>query len=194
MSKIIGLTGQTGAGKTSVTEIAEKQGFTVINCDEIAKSTLKSGSEALAAVVAEFSPVILLPDGSLDRKALAALAFRDEQSTARLNKCVLPYIKADVQLIVAENQNNNILLDAPTLFESGLNEMCDDTVAVVADAELRKQRIMERDSISEEMATQRINAGKSTEFFLNNAGHTVFNNSDEKTFQREFSAVLKSII
>ena len=86
-----------------------------------------------------------------------------------------------------------VLLDAPTLFESGINNMCDSTVAVLADKIIRLSRICERDLIDEEAAMLRINAGKPDEFYLNNADYIIYNNTNEADFIKEFEKTVCDI-
>ena len=119
MSIVIGLTGPTGSGKSSASKIAEEFGLRVIDCDKSAREVTEKGTECLKALGSVFGEDILLADGNLNRKALAALAFKDRESTERLNKTILPYI---ADLVVKQAAGQDTLLDAPTLFESGINK------------------------------------------------------------------------
>ncbi|MBQ2237749.1 MAG: dephospho-CoA kinase [Clostridia bacterium] len=190
MRIIVGLTGPTGAGKSSVTQIAEKKGIKVIDCDLYARKATEKGSEGLSALVKAFGKEILNIDGELNRKALARIAFSSYDKTQLLNKTILPFIK---ELILAEIDTDRVLLDAPTLFESGMDKICSKTVAVLADKDKRLKRITERDGISAEDATIRINGGKNDEFFKDNADYVIYNNDNEETFLREISLLLDKI-
>ena len=190
MRIILGLTGPTGAGKSSVTQIAAKKGIKVIDCDLYARKATEKGSKGLSALVKAFGDEILYNDGELNRKALARIAFSSYDKTQLLNKTILPFIE---ELILAEINTDKVLLDAPTLFESGMDKICSKTVAVLADRDKRLKRIIERDGISDEDAIIRINAGKSDEFFKNNADYVIYNNDDEETFLRDISLLLDKI-
>lgn len=190
MRIIVGLTGPTGAGKSSVTQIAEKKGIKVIDCDLYARKATEKGSEGLSALVKAFGKEILNIDGELNRKALARIAFSSYDKTQLLNKTILPFIK---ELILAEIDTDRVLLDAPTLFEGGMDKICSKTVAVLADKDKRLKRITERDGISAEDATIRINGGKNDEFFKDNADYVIYNNDNEETFLREISFLLDKI-
>lgn len=191
MNMIIGLTGPTGAGKSTASAAAEDLGLQVIDCDKSARAATEKGTDGLKALVSAFGEEILLPDGSLDRKALAAAAFASPKKTELLNKTILPHI---VRLVLAEAEGKSVLLDAPTLFESGLDSVCTAVIAVSADTEIRKERIIKRDGLSPAAADLRINAGKTDEYYKQRADYFLYNNSDEKAFYKRFSDILKKII
>lgn len=190
MSIVIGLTGPTGSGKSSASRIAEDFGFQVIDCDKTAREATEKGTEGLKALVSVFGEEILLSDGNLNRKALAALAFKDKLSTDLLNKTILPYI---ADLVVRQAEGQDTLLDAPTLFESGINKICNKTVAVLADKDIRLKRIIARDNLTLKEAETRINAGNDEDFFKKNADYVLYNNDDENAFLKRFSDILKEI-
>ena len=187
---IIGLTGPTGAGKSSLTPVAEKLGYKVIDCDKTARQAVEKGTEGLMALVRTFGEDILLPDGSLNRKALAEKAFSTPEKTELLNKTLLPFI---TELVLKECDGEKVLLDAPTLFESGLDAKCTATVGVLADRETRIERIKKRDNIREVEALIRINAGKTDDFYKKNADYIIYNNGDPLEFQKEFKDILSKI-
>ncbi len=190
MSLIIGLTGPTGAGKSSLTLVAEDLGFKVIDCDKIARRAVEKGSGGLGALTQAFGEDILLPDGSLNRKKLAARAFSSGENTRLLNKTLFPFI---TELVEKECITDKILLDAPTLIESGLNGRCDVTVGVLADADSRIERICKRDGITRDEALLRMNAGKPNEFYKENCDFIIYNNGEPQVFKEEFAEILKSI-
>ena len=187
---IIGLTGPTGAGKSSLTPVAENRGFKVIDCDKTARQAVEKGTKGLMALVNTFGEDILFSDGSLNRKTLAEKAFSTPEKTELLNKTLLPFI---TELVLKECEGDKILLDAPTLFESGLDAKCTATIGVLADRETRLERIKSRDNISEVEALTRINAGKTDEFYKENADFVIYNNGDPLEFQREFKDILSKI-
>lgn len=193
MKYILGLTGQTGAGKSTVCEIAEKNGFFVIDCDRISHSVTNRKGPALDALVKTFGKEILNDSGNLDRKKLAEAAFSSRENTELLNKTVLPFIKNEILMIIEKSNSDKILLDAPTLFESGLNKICSDTVCVLANRQTRRERIIKRDSLSEHQADMRLDAGKNDKFYIENSGHTVYNDGDITTVLDSFKKILKEI-
>ena len=188
--KIIGLTGPTGAGKSNLTETAQNLGFKVIDCDRVARKAVEKESEGLKALVKVFGADILLENGELNRKALARKAFVTTEQTETLNKTLFPFI---TELVEKEFDSELILLDAPTLIESGLNKKCDKVIGIWADPEIRLQRICERDGLSLEDAKIRLNAGKDESFYKENTDILIYNNGEIPEFRKEISEILTEI-
>jgi len=182
MTKIIGLTGPTGSGKSVAAFIAKGMKIRVIDCDKVARTAVKKGSDGLKALTDVFGMCILNKDGTLNRKDLARRAFASKENTELLNKTIFPYI---TELVNKQIKGKLVLLDAPTLFESGINSICDVTVAVLSDRETRLERIMARDNISKEFALLRINAGKPDEFYRKRADYIIYNNGNLLEYKKE---------
>lgn len=190
MSLIIGLTGPTGSGKSSASIEAQNQGFRVIDCDKLARVAVEKGTEGLAKLTRVFGKDILNPDSTLNRKALAQKAFSSVENTKLLNETLLPIIS---EMVKKEAVGDYVLLDAPTLFESGIDSICNCTVAVLADREIRFNRIINRDNMDENAANLRINAGKGDDFYKTNADYIIYNNNDEKSFNLKFREIINEI-
>lgn len=191
MSIIIGLTGPTGAGKSTASEAAEKLGFKIVDCDKLAHAAVEKGTAGYNAVITAFKTDILNCDGTIDRKRLAKAAFSSKENTELLNRTLLPHI---VLLVKEEADAEMVLLDAPTLFESGINSMCDATVAVLAYEEIRLERITARDGIDNEAAMLRIRAGKPDAFYKENADYIIYNNGETEKFIFEFKKIIHGIM
>lgn len=192
LKTVIGLTGPTGAGKTSACRVAEDMGYTVINCDKVAREATDD-ADCLKALSEAFGEDILTADGRLDRKKLAEKAFISCDKTELLNKTVFPYITRLIEGKIENAETGKILLDAPTLYESGIDGICTAVVAILADREVRFSRILSRDGIEESAATLRINAGKPDEFYKERANHIIYNNGGEQELAAEFTEILKRI-
>jgi len=190
MSVIIGLTGPTGSGKSSASKTAFEKGFKVIDCDSVARIAVEKGTDGLAALVIAFGEDILNMDGTLNRKALAQKAFSSPQKTNLLNQTLLPHI---AKLVKEQATGERVLLDAPTLFESGIDSMCNFTVAVLADSDIRLERITARDGITQEAARLRMSAGKKDDFYIQKADYIIYNNSKTETFISEFEKIIDEI-
>lgn len=191
MSFIIGLTGPTGSGKSSACKVCEKYGFKAVDCDKLARVAVEKGTKGLDALIHTFGKSILNEDGSLNRKTLASIAFSSKEKTLLLNDTIFPFIR---ELVLKETQSGKILLDAPTLFESGINEICYKTIAVLSDKEKRLERILKRDNLTNQEALLRISAGKNDDFYKNNADYIIYNNQSEEDFLKEFKCILDEII
>lgn len=178
---VIGLTGQSGAGKTTVSEFFEKNGYEVINCDLVARQVTEKDTVCLAQIAHAFGSAVLLEDGSLNRKALAAIVFSDKEKLQLLDDIIFPYITQKiVEIIDTLNLQGTakILLDAPTLFESGADSLCNKTVGVVADTHIRQQRIMERDGLTQQEAQDRMNSQLNEQYFKAHCDFVIENNND----------------
>lgn len=175
---IIGLTGQTGAGKSTVSEILEKYGCYHIDADRVAHEILENDSEVQKKLCERFGEDITDKDGKIDRKILAARAFADNESTLALNAITHPAVNNKIQNIIMvqkEYGTKAVIIDAIALFESGEAKICDYTVAVTAPFEIRLERIIARDGISVSRAKERINAQKDESFFTLNADYIINN-------------------
>lgn len=140
----------------------------MINCDLVSRKVTSDGSNCLNDLVLEFSDKILTPDGKLNRKQLGSIVFTDSQKLMRLNEIVFPYI-IDKILAVAKYLIDMgftvIVFDAPTLFESGLDKVCDVIISIVANEETRISRIISRDKLTHEEACARISSQYDDSFF-----------------------------
>lgn len=191
MSITVGLTGPSGAGKSMASAVAAEKGFFVIDCDKTARKAVEPGTPGLSALVSAFGKGILDAGGFLNRKELAAAAFSSAEKTELLNKTLLPHIAA---LIEPELCREYVLLDAPTLYESGLDKKCDITVAVLADVSERTERIIRRDGLTLNEARLRISAGKPDSFYLERADKILYNNGDFKSFLSDAEELFDKII
>ena len=196
---IVGLTGPTGAGKTTACDVFRRLGAAVIEADKSAREVTRKGCPVLLLLAEAFGEDIL-EDGELNRKKLAARAFANENETEKLNGIILPHIIEYIKGEIAELDESGfefLVLDAPTLFESGCHKLCHKTVALLSDVENRLPRIISRDSISEADALLRIGAGKSDEFYKSKVDFLLYNNgsaeelmiSAKKLFQEIKSSV-----
>ena len=191
MAHIIGLTGQSGAGKTTVSHIFEENGFAVINCDEIARICTQMGSECNKKLARVF-PECFDEKLSLDRKAISKIIFSDKKMLEKFDNIVYPFItrliKEKINELSAVSQY--ILLDAPTLFESGTDKLCSVKTAVVADFEKRLERITIRDNIDKELAEKRFASQLSAEFFCKNCDYVIYNNGKlEDTINKTLNVI-----
>jgi len=155
----IGLTGGIGAGKSALSATFAECGGIIVDGDVIAREVVQPGTEGLASLVEAFGDEILLPDGSLDRPALAAKAFRDDDARGVLNGIVHPLVaKRRTEIIAAVSEDAVVVEDIPLLVESGMAPLFPLVVVVHADVELRVRRLVDQRGMSEEDARARIAA------------------------------------
>ena len=183
---IIGITGGTGCGKTTLLQCIAEKGGLVLDCDAIYHQLLKTDAGMLAAIETRFPGVVV--DGQLQRKMLGNIVFSDENALQDLNKITHSAVKAEVQRQMAGH--SLVAIDAIALFEGGLARLCDTTVAVTAPVEARVQRLMLRDGISEEYARKRIAAQQSNENFAAICDVTLENTGDICAFRAKCLAFL----
>lgn len=195
---VIGLTGATGAGKGYFGKVArEKYGLVHIDTDKTARSVVEPGKPCLEEIKAYFGDGVINDDGTLNRKKLGSIVFTDAEKLKKLNELTHHYITDEVNAVIAESKRNGekaVIIDAPLLFESGENKLCDVTVGVIADIYVRKARIMCRDGISEEMADNRIASGKSEEFFKEKCTYILENNGSESDFECRIRRLIETIL
>lgn len=191
---VIGLTGQSGAGKSTVAEEMRAHGWCVIDCDRLTRSEAVYDAACIAQLCDAFGAEIA-PSGVLNRRLLADRAFCDAAQKDRLQQIVFPRILAavdDALSRAAAQGAEVIVLDAPTLFEAGLQNRCDRIVAVTAPEELRLSRILSRDGITAEQVRARFAAQKGEEFFCANSDHIIENTTSaarERALQRVFEEI-----
>ena len=187
---IIGITGGTGCGKTTLLEVVKELGGTVIDCDAVYHRLLTTDPSLPAAIEAQFPGTV--ENGTLNRKKLGSIVFADPAALEKLNKITHSAIKQEVQNILASNPPL-AAIDAIALFESGLSELCKLTMAVIAPREERIARLMARDGITREYAIARINAQPTEEFFRKKCDYVLENNSSIHSFQEKCLAFFNQL-
>ncbi len=190
---IIGLTGQTGVGKSTVCAFLSKMPFCIIDCDKVSREVTEKGSALLLKLAAAFGSDIVSNDGTLNRRLLAERAFETPQKTELLNSITHPAILDAVKIKIAASDFENIILDAPTLFESGADKLCDRIIAVLCDENKRKKRIVSRDNLSLEQAELRLSRAKSNEFFTERADCVIYNDGTIKELEKNVLDALNQI-
>ncbi len=176
--KVIGLTGKTGAGKSTVAAFLKEKGCYIIDGDKIARDILLPGEKAVRELADCFGDDIILPDGNIDRKKVASRAFATPESTAKLNAITHPHITARFVAEIKKAQNEEYALaviDAAAILESDCRNLCSAFIVVTAPEDIRLERILSRDSITKEQAMTRIRAQKDDEYYLSRADYVVRN-------------------
>ena len=194
--KIIGITGPTGAGKTTALNVLAEFGCCVIDCDAVYHALLATSAALRQDLAARFGDVFL-PGGGLDRQRLGKLVFQNEAALSDLNAITHRYVNAEVNRRIAQAEAEGrpgAAVDAIALLEGELRDRCDVTVAVIAPVEVRVRRIMAREGISEEYARARIAAQKPARFYQDNCGHTLNNDSTPEAFAEQARRLFRQIL
>ena len=184
---IIGITGGTGCGKTTLLKTIREAGGLILDCDAIYHELLRTDPSLTAAIGARFPGTV--ENGELQRRKLGAIVFADKEALLDLNAITHAAVKAEVQRRLADKPTL-AAIDAIALFEGGLAELCDITVAVIAPTEDRVKRLMLRDNISEEYARSRIAAQHGDGWFRERCGCILENNGTQVQFYEKCLAFL----
>ena len=196
MAEVIGLTGQTGAGKSTVRELFKAKGAAVIDADAVSHDIVDNDLSCLTDIVEHFSCIVLNDKGKLNRKALGRIVFSDPKKLAVLNKIMFPYIVSAIKGQVTAYEHAGaqmIVIDGATLIESGCSKMCSVLISVTAEEETRLTRIIHRDGISKRDAVRRVSAQHPEEFYIEASDYVIKNNGTPGDLEREAERVLDEI-
>ena len=173
----IGLTGKTGAGKTTVAAYLKEKGCYIIDGDIIARQITEKGSEVLPILQKVFGDDIIDENGELIRKLLAQRAFSTKENTALLNSITHPAIKkrCEKEMDLAQKSGYKVaVIDAAAILESDCKNLCEKIIVVHADKDTRLERILSRDAITKEQAMTRINAQKDDDYQFSQADIIIY--------------------
>lgn len=184
--KVIGITGTTGSGKTTVLKVLNSLGYETIDCDALYYELLQT-YEPLRMMLREAFGSIFLPNGELDRKALADKVFSSENELKKLNNIVFNTVSQVVITRIKQCVSpKGIAIDAINLIDSGISDYCSTIIAVTSNRQHRIQRIMQRDNLSEDEALQRITAQKSDIWYSCHCNYLIENDFDNSTDFQKF--------
>ncbi len=194
---VIGITGPTGAGKTTVLNVLKEMGGAVADCDAVYHQLLRTSAPMQSELKSRFGREIFDENGGLRRKALGAIVFGDQAALADLNAITHRHIVAELERFIARARTEDrpaAALDAIALLESRAGDLCDVTVAVTARPEARVRRIMAREGISEEYARSRTAAQKPSSWFEERCTYILRNDGGREAFESQARALFEHII
>lgn len=196
--KVIGITGGIGSGKSTVSAMLKNAGFSVIDADKIAREILISegGNELIAELSATFGDFII-KNGILDRKELAKVAFANAKEKEKLDAIMLPAIIRKVKMEISDFEKQNmqvVFLDAPLLFEAGLDVLCTETWLIHASESIRVLRTIKRDNVSENDVRMRMRFQMSDEQKIEMADFVIDNSKDEEYLKKQIKLRLKESV
>ena len=194
-SKVFALTGGIACGKSTVSRLFVDNGVPMVDADIVARDVVAPGTPAIALLVSNFGPDILLPDGSLDRPKLGALVFSDSKRRAVLDSTLHRYIKDELRLRlrVACERYSLVGLEAPLLIERGYHNEFKPLVVVAVSPEIQLQRLMDRDGFNEPEARARISSQLPIEDKVKLADYVLWNDGSQDDLFKEALRVLSKI-
>ena len=189
----IGLTGSSGSGKSTVAAMFLAHGCHIVDCDEISRS-IDALPEYKDAVREKFGDGVFDEGGNISRRASGKLVLGNDDLLAELTSISRPIIKARVAEEIGKyGEKENIVIDAPLLFESGLDKICDTTVGVIANAKERARRVSHRDGITVKDAARRVSLQKNADFYEKNCIFIIKNDGTLDELEKSFSVVAAKI-
>lgn len=190
---IIGITGSSGTGKSIICNILQNEyKVKIINADEIAKKLSKSESNYIKDIIKKFGKEIVDENGELKRKELAKIIYSNTDRREDLNNCTFKYIKKEIEKQINDTEKDlTIIIDAPLLFESKLNEICNKVIGIISKKDLQIERIIKRDNISFNEAKSRLDAQKDNDFYIENCDRIIENNNDILHIENEINNIAK---
>ena len=193
---VIGLTGGSGSGKSTAAGFIREKGIKVIDADVIARRITEKGSPALSELVSSFGEEILLSDGNLDRRAMADRIFADKDARSVLESIVTKGVVKRIGELIEEERRAGtpaVVIDAPTLFETGADSLCDVVWLVTAPENSRLERLSERDGISAESIRARMDGQLSDEEMAARSDVVIENDGTVRELQDKVSALTAEI-
>lgn len=173
--KVYGLTGQSGSGKSTATRIFKEKGFEVIDCDEIYSNLLENSTEMSEKLQNKFPKCF--ENGKINRKLLANEVFADKSKLLILNEITHEFIVKEIENLILQAKND-VILDAPLLFEAKLDKYCDEIIGIVCNEDVRISRLAKRDKLSEKEIKNRLKNQKNDSFYIEHCGIIIENNGN----------------
>lgn len=179
-----------------VAEIFKINGYAIVDADKIAKEVTEKGSKTLKQLSLCFGEDIINDDGSLNRALLSKRAFNDKCESEKLNAITHPAILAKVKEKIAYYKLDGyekIIYDAPLLFESGSDKLCDKVLCVIAPKSVRMDRVKKRDNMNEAEIIKRMNAQHNDEYYISKSDYVIINDCEKTELLDKVNSVIKKI-
>ena len=188
--RVYGITGRSGSGKSTALAMLSRMGVPVLDCDLIVRQIETPGHECFDELVRSYPPQILDANGELDRRRLADIAFSTPEETKKINSIVHKHVLKELEarfLELEKEGNAYCVVEAPQLFESGLDGRCNDVILVTAPESVMKKRIMQRDGLDEARAGRRLDAQISEDELRRRCGIIIENDAEPDDLQRKMT-------
>ena len=192
--RVIGITGSSGSGKTTVCKIIKKlYNSEILDADKVAKELSNDvNSDYYREMVKLFGKECLLEDNMLNRKKIAEIIYKDEAKRKSLNNLTFNYVVKKMKKDLSEIKDKDlVIIDAPLLYEAGVDKLCDKVIAIIAEKSNKVKRICLRDGIDELFAKKRLLIQNEDDFYINKADYVIYNNKDFKELEESIKKVLE---
>lgn len=192
--RVIGITGSSGSGKTTVCKIIKKlYNSEILDADKVAKELSNDvNSDYYREMVKLFGKECLLEDNMLNRKKIAEIIYQDEAKREGLNNLTFNYVVKKMKKDLSEIKDKDlVIIDAPLLYEAGVDKLCDKVIAIIAEKSNKVKRICLRDGIDELFAKKRLLIQNEDDFYINKADYVIYNNKDFKELEESIKRVLE---
>ncbi|WP_342543287.1 dephospho-CoA kinase [Paenisporosarcina sp. FSL H8-0542] len=190
---IIGLTGSIASGKSTISAMLKEKGYPIIDADLVARVVVEPGTVTLSDIECIFGKGVMNEDGTLNREALGQLIFHDPAKRKQLNDLMHPAIRAEMlrqRDELFESGEETLIMDIPLLFESRLQHFVDKILVVSVKEEIQLQRLMQRNSLSEEEAKARIQSQLPLSEKENGADAVIYNNGSIEQSKVQLERIL----
>jgi dephospho-CoA kinase len=192
----IALTGNIGAGKSTVAELFRRWGATIIDADQLVREIQAPEQPALAAIAAKFGASVLAPDGSLDRAALRRRVLGDVSSLAELNRIIHPEVRRRRMQLLEDaraRRDRIVISDIPLLFEADDPSTFDAVILVDAPASLRRARLVASRNLGDEEADRMLAAQLSSNLKRTRSDYIIDNDGDLASLERAAHKVWQAL-
>lgn len=191
--RVFGLTGGSGAGKSTAAEMLRRAGVYVIDADKVAREVVEVGQPCLDELRAEFGNAVIRKDGTLDRRVLGKIVFSDAEKLKSLNKITHKYIKTTILEKLSLVNAPVAAIDGAVIIGSEIEDLCEFIVSVIADAEVRLERIMKRDGIDREAAENRLKSQPDDNFYISHSACVLHNNAGAEELSEQVEELVRKI-
>ena len=183
---VIGITGNSGSGKSEISKLlSNKINAKIVDADKVVKELYEPGQDYYNKILNLFGKKILDKDNKLNKKKIAEIIYHNENERKKLNNLTYKYVVDEIKTRIKKENNHHLIIDAPLLFESGLDKICDITVAVLANERLKLNRICSRDNIDISLATARLSIQAKDSYYLKKADYIIKNNGSKNEINLE---------
>lgn len=192
--RVIGITGSSGSGKTTVCEIIKKlYNSEVLDADKVAKELSSDiNSNYYKEMVKLFGEECVLENKLLNRRKIAEIIYQDDIKRKCLNDLTFNYVVEKIKKDLSEIKDKElVIIDAPLLYEAGVDKICDKVIAIIADKNNKVRRICLRDGIDEVFAKKRLLIQNEDDFYIKKADYIIYNNKDIKELEESIKKVLE---